>query len=92
MPTNLPPDAKDKWAEVEATRNPGEKLQRMQEFLSLMPHHKGTLKLRGQVKKKMAVLRREMEERKAKRAGRQGRPTLPFTVHDQRLCLWAAIL
>jgi ribosome-interacting GTPase 1 len=72
MPTNLPPDAKNKWAEVEATRNPREKLQRMQEFLSLVPQHKGTMKLRGQVKKKMAVLRREVEERKAKRAGRGG--------------------
>ncbi len=72
MPTNLPPDAKDKWAEVEATRNPREKLQRMQEFLSLVPQHKGTMKLRGQVKKKMAVLRKEMEERKQKRAGRGG--------------------
>jgi ribosome-interacting GTPase 1 len=30
------------------------------------------MKLRGQIKKKMAVLRREMEERKAKRAGRGG--------------------
>jgi ribosome-interacting GTPase 1 len=74
MPTNLPPDAKDKWAEVEATHNPREKLQRMQEFLSLVPQHKGTLKLRGQVKKKMAVLRREMEERKQKRTGRSGGP------------------
>jgi ribosome-interacting GTPase 1 len=72
MPTNLPPDAKDKWAEVEATRNPREKLQRMQEFLSLVPQHKGTMKLRGQVKKKMAVLRKEMEERKQKPAGRGG--------------------
>jgi ribosome-interacting GTPase 1 len=72
MPTNLPPEAKDKWAEMEAARHPKEKLQKMQEFLSLVPHHKGTLKLRGQVKKKMAVLRREMEERKAKRAGRGG--------------------
>jgi len=72
MPTNLPPEAKDKWAEVEATRNPREKLKRMQEFLSLVPQHKGTMKLRGQIKKKMAVLRREMEERKAKRAGRGG--------------------
>ena len=72
MPTNLPHDAKDKWAEVEATRNPREKLQRMQEFLSLVPQHKGTLKLRGQIKKKMAVLRKEMEERKAKRAARGG--------------------
>jgi ribosome-interacting GTPase 1 len=72
MPTNLPPEAKDKWAEVESTRNPRDKLQRMQEFLSLVPQHKGTMKLRGQVKKKMAVLRKEMEERKAKRAGRGG--------------------
>jgi ribosome-interacting GTPase 1 len=72
MPTNLPPEAKNKWAEVEATRNPREKLQRMQEFLSLVPQHKGTMKLRGQIKKKMAVLRREMEERKQKRAGRGG--------------------
>ncbi len=72
MPTNLPPDAKNKWAEVEAARHPKEKLQKMQEFLSLVPQHKGTMKLRGQIKKKMAVLRREMEERKAKRAGRGG--------------------
>jgi small GTP-binding protein len=72
MPTNLPHDAKDKWAEVEATRNPKEKLQLMQEFLSLVPQHKGTLKLRGQTKKKMAALRREIEEKKQKRAGRGG--------------------
>jgi ribosome-interacting GTPase 1 len=72
MPTNLPPEAKDKWAEVEDTHNPKEKILRMQEFLSLVPQHKGTMKLRGQVKKKMAVLRKELEERKAKRAGRGG--------------------
>jgi ribosome-interacting GTPase 1 len=72
MPTNLPPEAKDKWAEVENTRNPRDKIQRMQEFLSLVPQHKGTMKLRGQVKKKMAGLRKEIEERKEKRAGRGG--------------------
>ena len=72
MPTNLPPDAKDKWAEVEATKNPREKLVRMEEFLSLVPKHKGTLKLRGQIKKQMAVTRKEMEEKKRKKAGRSG--------------------
>ena len=72
MPTNLPPEAKDKWAEVESTRNPREKIQKMQEFLSLVPQHKGTMKLRGQIKKKMAVLRKEMEEKKQKRTGRGG--------------------
>jgi ribosome-interacting GTPase 1 len=76
MPTNLPPEAKDKWAEVENTRNPREKIQRMQEFLSLVPQHKGTMKLRGQVKKKMAVLRKEMEEHKQKQRAARGGPKL----------------
>ena len=70
MPTNLPPEAKDKWAEVEAARHPREKLQKMQEFLSCVPQHKGTLKLRGQIKKKMAVIRKDMEEKKRKGTGR----------------------
>ncbi|NWG11082.1 TGS domain-containing protein [Candidatus Bathyarchaeota archaeon] len=72
MPTNLPPDAKKKWAEVEATRYPRERLQRMEEFLSLVPKHKGTLKLRGQIKKQVAVLRKEIEEKKRKKAGKGG--------------------
>ncbi|MDH5482276.1 MAG: 50S ribosome-binding GTPase [Candidatus Bathyarchaeota archaeon] len=72
MPTNLPPDAKKKWVEVEATKNPREKLQRMEEFLSLVPKHKGTLKLRGQVKKQMATMRKEMDEKKRKKAGKGG--------------------
>jgi ribosome-interacting GTPase 1 len=72
MPTNLPPEAKDKWAEVEAARHPQEKLQKMQEFLSTVPQHKGTLKLRGQIKKKMAIIRRDMEEKKRKGTGKGG--------------------
>jgi len=72
MPANLPPDARKKWAEVEATRHPREKLLRMQEFLSLVPKHKGTLKLRGQIKKQMAIMRREMEEKKRKKVGKSG--------------------
>jgi small GTP-binding protein len=72
MPANLPPDAKKKWAEVEATHYPPERLERMEEFLSLVPKHKGTLKLRGQVKKQMAALRKEIEEKKRKKAGKGG--------------------
>jgi len=72
MPTNLPPDAKKKWAEVEATKYPREKLQRMEEFLSLVPKHKGTLKLRGQTKKQIATLRKEIEEKKRRKAGKGG--------------------
>jgi small GTP-binding protein len=72
MPTNLPAEAKRKWAEVSAARNPREKLQLMQEFLSLVPKHKGTAKLCAQVKKQMAVLRREIEEGKRRKAGKGG--------------------
>jgi hypothetical protein len=72
MPTNLPAEAKRKWAEVSATKNPREKLQLMEEFLSLVPKHKGTAKLCAQVKKQMATLRREIEEKKRRKAGRGG--------------------
>jgi len=40
--------------------------------MSLVPKHKGTEKLRNQVKKKMAALRREIEEKKTKKAGKGG--------------------
>jgi len=77
MPTNLPPEAKDKWAEVEAAKRPQEKLVKMQEFLSTVPQHKGTLKLRGEIKKKMAIIRRDLEERKRKGTGKSsGGPKL----------------
>jgi ribosome-interacting GTPase 1 len=77
MPTNLPPEAKDKWAEVEATNNPKLKLQKMQEFLACVPQHKGTMKLRGQVKKKMAVIRKDLDDKKRKGTGKSsGGPKL----------------
>jgi uncharacterized protein len=75
MPTNLPPEAKDKWAEVEATNDPKLKLQKYQEFLAEVPQHKGTMKLRGTIKRKMALIRRDLDEKKAKRTGlRSGGP------------------
>ena len=51
MPANLPPDARKKWAEVEETKNPRQRIQRMEEFLSLVPKHKGTAKTCAQVQK-----------------------------------------
>jgi ribosome-interacting GTPase 1 len=75
MPTNLPPEAKDKWAEVEATNDPKLKLQKYQEFLAEVPQHKGTMKLRGQIKRKMAIIREDLVDKKQKRVGiRSGGP------------------
>jgi uncharacterized protein len=70
MPTNLPPEAKDRWAEVEATSDPKLKLQKYQDFLAAVPQHKGTMKLRGQVKKKMAVIRKDLDDKKRKGTGK----------------------
>jgi ribosome-interacting GTPase 1 len=77
MPTNLPPEAMDKWAEVEAARGPREKMEKMQEFLKCVPQHKGTMKLRGQIKKKIAIIRNDLEEKKRKGTGKSsGGPKL----------------
>jgi small GTP-binding protein len=72
MPTNLPPEAKDKWEEVEAAKNPREKLQLLQEFLSLIPRHHGTTRLEANVKKQISTLRKEIEEKKRKKIGKSG--------------------
>jgi ribosome-interacting GTPase 1 len=69
MPANLPAEARQKWHEASLARRPEEKIQKLQEFMSLVPKHKGTENLRAQVKRKMALLRREIEEKKRKKAG-----------------------
>jgi ribosome-interacting GTPase 1 len=77
MPTNLPPEAKEKWEEVEAARSPREKMEKMQEFLKYVPQHKGTMKLRGEVKRKIALIRNDLEEKKRKGIGKSsGGPKL----------------
>jgi hypothetical protein len=72
MPTNLTVYAKKKWNEVVLAKTPQEKLEKLQEFLSLIPKHKGTEKLCAQTKTKIATLRKEMEEKKRQRKGRGG--------------------
>ena len=72
MPANLPAEAKHKWREASQARRPQEKIKRLQEFLSLVPKHKGTENLRAQVKRKIALLRREIAEKKRKKAGTSG--------------------
>jgi len=72
MPTNLTVYAKKKWNEVIQAKTPQEKLEKLQEFLSLIPKHKGTEKLCAQTKTKIATLRKEIEEKKRQRKGRGG--------------------
>jgi len=72
MVTNLPPDAKAKWHDVTQTRNPETRLKLMGEFLSLVPKHKGTDKMCSQVKRQMAQLRDEIEDKKKAAKRRSG--------------------
>lgn len=72
MPANLPAEAKRKWYEASQTRRPEEKIEKLREFLSLVPKHKGTENLRAQVTRKIAILRREIAEKKQKKAGKSG--------------------
>lgn len=69
MVTNLPREALHKWREVALARRPEEKIKKLQEFLSLVPKHKGTESLRAHAKRKIASLREEIVDKKRKKAG-----------------------
>ncbi|MCL5876416.1 MAG: 50S ribosome-binding GTPase [Candidatus Bathyarchaeota archaeon] len=77
MPTNLPPEAMDKWEAVEAAHTPKEKMDAMIEFLKYVPHHKGTMKLRGEMNRKIALIRDDLEKKKRMGTGKSsGGPKL----------------
>ena len=70
MPTNLPPEAMDKWELVEAAHTPKEKMDAMVEFLKYVPHHKGTMKLRGEMNRKISLIRADLDKKKRMGTGR----------------------
>jgi hypothetical protein len=72
MPTNLPVVAKKKWYEASLARTPQEKLLKLQEFSGLIPKHKGTEKLRAQIRRQISLLNKDIEEKRRRRAGRGG--------------------
>jgi ribosome-interacting GTPase 1 len=77
MPTNLPPEAIDKWELIEAAKTPKEKMDAMVEFLKYVPHHKGTMKLRGEINRKIAIIREDLEKKKRMGTGKSsGGPKL----------------
>ena len=77
MPTNLPPEAMDKWELIEQAKTPKEKMEAMQEFLRFVPHHKGTMKLRGEINRKIAIIRDDLDKKKRMGTGKSsGGPKL----------------
>lgn len=69
MPTNLPPQAQALWLKAQEAKTKEEKLERLQEFLSAIPDHKGTEKLRKQIRHQIAVLKDEIEAERLRKKG-----------------------
>ena len=77
MVTNLPAEAKAKWAEVVACKSIPEKIRLMREFISLVPKHKGTSNLLANVRRRIAILERELERKRTRRKGGYGGFSVP---------------
>ena len=71
MPANLPAEAEKALAKYQAARTIQDKIKALEEALSLIPDHKGTEKLRGRIKRRIAELRREAERKASARAARK---------------------
>ncbi len=71
MPANLPAEAEKALAKYQAARTIEDKIKALEEALSLIPDHKGTEKLRGRIKRRIAELKREAERKAALKAARK---------------------
>lgn len=70
MPANLPIEARAKWIKVMEAKTKEEKLIALREFLACVPKHKGTEKLIKQVRRQIAILRKELEKEKIKKSSK----------------------
>lgn len=63
MPANLPPQYFEAQKRFQRAGTPWEKVQALEEMLAIMPHHKGTDRLRADLTGKIAKLSEEAEKR-----------------------------
>jgi ribosome-interacting GTPase 1 len=64
MPTNLPPEAVEAEQRYRAARSVAEKIACLEEFISTIPKHKGTDKLRADLRKRLSKLKTTPQARK----------------------------
>lgn len=64
MPTNLPPNYFKVEKQYRAAKSTAEKIAYLQEMLSIIPKHKGTDKLRGDLRRRLSKLRTAPQSRK----------------------------
>jgi ribosome-interacting GTPase 1 len=64
MPTNLPPDYFEADKRFREAQTPAEKIACLEEMISIVPKHKGTDKLRADLRRQLSHLREEAQSRK----------------------------
>jgi hypothetical protein len=74
MPANLTPEYRTAEAAFRAARDPRERLERLREMLRVIPKHKGTDHLQGDIKRRIKELSQELE--RPQRGGARGGPPL----------------
>lgn len=70
MPANLPPQYIALKRQFEISRDIDEKIELLEEMLAIMPKHKGTNKLLGENRSKLAALRKEAARSKSSKRRR----------------------
>lgn len=71
MPANLPPEYFNAEKRFKQASTPAEKVLALEELVATIPKHKGTDKLRGDLRRKLSQLRKEAETlRRSKKGGR----------------------
>jgi ribosome-interacting GTPase 1 len=64
MPANLPPHYFEAEKRFREAKTPGEKIEALEEMLTIMPKHKGTDKLRADVRRKIAKFKTQAQQKK----------------------------
>jgi ribosome-interacting GTPase 1 len=72
MPTNLPPEAVEAERRYKAAGTTAEKVERLEEFLGLIPKHKGTDKLRAGLRRRLSKLKDQAQSGRKKRGAGRG--------------------
>ncbi len=74
MPANLTPEYRAAEAAFRKARDPGERLECLREMLRVIPKHKGTDHLQGDIKRRIKELSEELE--RPQKGGARGGPPL----------------
>jgi uncharacterized protein len=69
LPTNLPLQYHKAEDRFKAAKDTEEKIAHLREMMAIMPHHKGTDKVRAGLRKKMSALTAQLEQKKSKSGG-----------------------